>query len=208
MSKRKTPAATEHVAPGLQAMTVTVRSLTSDPDNARRHDERNLAAIAASLERFGQQAPIVYANRRGKRVVVKGNGLLAAARSLGWAHVAAIRSDLRDRALRAYAIADNRTGDLSAFDQHLLTIQLQELQDAEFGLDAVGFTDEDLAKLVADLEAGDGGDERAAANPRKARPRKVSDLFAVIVECENEREQLAFYEEMKAAGRRCKLYVL
>ena len=208
MSKGKTTAATEHVAPGLRTMTVTVRSLTSDPDNARRHDERNLAAIAASLERFGQQAPIVYANRRGKRVVVKGNGLLAAARSLGWTHVAAIRSDLRDRALRAYAIADNRTGDLSAFDANLLTIQLQELQDAEFGLDAVGFTDEDLAKLVADLEAGDGGDERAAANPRKARPRKVSDLFAVIVECENEREQLAFYEEMKAAGRRCKLYVL
>ena len=171
MSKGKTTAATEHVAPGLRTMTVTVRSLTSDPDNARRHDARNLAAIAASLERFGQQAPIVYANRRGKRVVVKGNGLLAAARSLGWTHVAAIRSDLRDRALRAYAIADNRTGDLSAFDQHLLTIQLQELQDAEFGLDAVGFTDAELANLTAELETERTERPAAPGQDRRRRER-------------------------------------
>lgn len=150
MAKRPT---CDWLAPGIRAMAVTVRSLTSDPDNARRHDERNLAAIAASLQRFGQQAPIVYAVRKGRRVVVKGNGVLAAARSLGWSHVAAVRSDLHDRALRAYAIADNRTGELSEFDTALLTIQLQELADSDFGLDAVGFTDAELAELVEQLGA-------------------------------------------------------
>jgi ParB-like chromosome segregation protein Spo0J len=56
-------------------------SLTLHPRNARRHDERNLKAVADSLATYGQQKPIVVAN---DGVVVAGNGTLQAALRLGW----------------------------------------------------------------------------------------------------------------------------
>jgi ParB-like chromosome segregation protein Spo0J len=58
---------------------IPVGELHNDPANVRKHGEQNLAAIKASLTRFGQQKPIVV-NRDG--VVVAGNGTLMAARAL------------------------------------------------------------------------------------------------------------------------------
>ena len=65
-------------------------ALHADPDNARTHNEVNLAAIEASLATFGQQKPIVV-NRIGK--VIAGNGTLAAAAKLGWETIAVVRFD-------------------------------------------------------------------------------------------------------------------
>jgi ParB-like chromosome segregation protein Spo0J len=45
--------------------------LTTDPENARKHDKRNLDAIAASLEKFGQRKPIVV---MPTGVILAGNG--------------------------------------------------------------------------------------------------------------------------------------
>jgi ParB-like chromosome segregation protein Spo0J len=101
-----------------------IDSLTPDPENARTHDADNLAAIAASLKAFGQQKPIVV-DTRG--VVLAGNGTLAAARSLGWTEVAVVETDLEGAAAAAYAIADNRTGELSQWDYQALALALEQL---------------------------------------------------------------------------------
>lgn len=61
-----------------------VAELASDPANVRKHNEKNLDAIKASLTRFGQQKPIVI-DKSG--VVRAGNGTLAAAKALGWAEI-------------------------------------------------------------------------------------------------------------------------
>lgn len=101
-----------------------IDSLTPDPDNARTHDADNLGAIAASLKAFGQQKPIVV-DTRG--VVLAGNGTLAAARSLGWTEVDVVETDLEGAAAAAYAIADNRTGELSQWDYQALALALEQL---------------------------------------------------------------------------------
>ena len=62
----------------MQVQPMPVNELVNDPNNARTHDERNLDAIRASLERFGQQKPIVI---NADNTVVAGNGTLAAAMS-------------------------------------------------------------------------------------------------------------------------------
>ena len=54
--------------------TVTIESLKLDPNNARKHSKRNLDAIKASLEKFGQRKPIFVHNG----VVIAGNGTLEA----------------------------------------------------------------------------------------------------------------------------------
>ena len=109
---------------------VKLSSLSMDPENARVHSERNVKAIAGSLETFGQRKPVVVWNG----TVIAGNGTLQAAKSLGWDEIDVTRVPAdwsRDQA-RAYALADNRTAELAEWDAEILATQLVEL-------DAVGY---------------------------------------------------------------------
>lgn len=125
---------------------VDIKSVRLDPKNVRQHNKEGLAAIKSSLRRFGQQKPIVVDS---DGVVRAGNGTLEAAVQLGWTKIAIVRSKLAGDDATAYAIADNRSSDLSAFDHEGLAETLQELakQDATLVADA-GFTERDLRALV------------------------------------------------------------
>lgn len=122
----------------LNIRTVAIDKLTPDPDNARKHSERNLKAIAGSLETFGQRKPIV-ATLDG--IVIAGNGTLAAAKSLGWTEieVAYIPAGWTWEQSRAFALADNRTAELADWDADKLASQLIELDAVGWELDNVGF---------------------------------------------------------------------
>jgi hypothetical protein len=115
-------AALGYIAHGLRPLAFPVAQLTAMPGNPRAHEARSVDAIAASLSRFGQRKPIVVARTyRGlSGVVVAGNGTLAAARTLGWSHVAVSWFDGSDDEARAFAVADNRTAELSAWDRDAL----------------------------------------------------------------------------------------
>ena len=116
---------------------VAVDSLELDPNNARRHDKRNLDAIAGSLREFGQRKPIVVWRNR----VVAGNGTLVAARSLGWGEISVARcpDDWDEVRVKAFALADNRSAELAVWDEQVLTAQLKELELADFDVEAIGF---------------------------------------------------------------------
>jgi DNA modification methylase len=122
-------------------------AIHQDPANVRLHDERNLEAIKGSLARFKQQKPIVV-DKNG--TIRAGNGTYVAAKALGWTEIDVVETDLEGVEATAYSIADNRSSDLSAFDEPALAKLLQELQ-AEDALDGVGYSDEELAELVAGL---------------------------------------------------------
>lgn len=128
---------------------VPIDSLTPDPGNVRRHGPRNLAAIRASLERFGQQRPLVV---DADGVVRAGNGTLEAARALGWTEVAIVRSDLDGIDLEAYAIADNRSAELAAWSEDLGS-SLERLMAGGVDLDAVGFSDDEMRRLIGGATA-------------------------------------------------------
>lgn len=126
---------------------IPVTDLHNDPANVRKHGEQNLAAIKASLARFGQQKPIVV-NAEG--VVIAGNGTLMAARALGWRTIKAVRTNLAGADATAFAIADNRTAELAEWDEAALHQQLAAIAiDDEELLAATGFDEKELAKLAA-----------------------------------------------------------
>jgi DNA modification methylase len=126
--------------------TVPIDSVTFDPANVRKHGERNLATIRASLLRFGQQKPIVV---DANGVVRAGNGTLAAAKALGWKEIAIVRSSLAGSDATAYAIADNRTAELAEWDDDALAQTLAALEIEDEALrEAAGFDADELAKLV------------------------------------------------------------
>lgn len=124
---------------------VEIGSLQPDPANLRKHPERNLAAITASLKRFGQQRPILTDH---EGVIRCGNGTWQAARRLGWTHIDRIVTDLKGAELAAFAIADNRTGELAEWaaelDGFLATLKV-DLPDLD--LDVLGLGS--LASTVA-----------------------------------------------------------
>ena len=133
---------------------VRIEKLTADPRNARKHSERNLAAIRTSLESFGQQKPIVVSP---DGVVVAGNGTLAAAVELGWETVAVVESGLDGLDAKAYALADNRTAELAEWDSAELSRQFAELAEGEDLLDVVGFDEEERGRLsgMSELKVDD-----------------------------------------------------
>ncbi len=132
---------------------VEVALLQFDPENARKHAERDLTAIKTSLKRFGQQRPILI-DKAG--VVRAGNGTLAAAKMLGWQTIAAVRTELEDAEAVAYSIADNRTAELSAWDKDVLWSNLDAIQSFDPALlAAAGFTEAEMEAFApSDEEVG------------------------------------------------------
>lgn len=109
------------INPALQGLAIPISTLVPDPNNARKHSERNIQAISDSLMKFGQQKPVVA---RGN-VVIAGNGTLEAAKRLGWTELAVIPFDIDKKlAASAYALADNRTAELAEWDFDVLSNQL------------------------------------------------------------------------------------
>jgi len=136
-----------YIAEPLRPLALPIDQLHPDPSNARTHDERNLAAIVASLSRFGQRLPIVV--QKQGMIVRAGNGRLAAAKSLGWSHMACVVVDEASVDATAYAIADNRTAELAGWDDETLAALLQSLpDDARL---AAGYDDGELSELMAKL---------------------------------------------------------
>jgi ParB-like chromosome segregation protein Spo0J len=132
----------------MKTETVPIDSIHADPANVRRHPERNLGAIKASLARFGQVKPIVV---DAKGIVRAGNGTLEAARALGWEKIAVVRTDLKGTEATAYAIADNRTAELAEWDDQGLAETLRALQSEDFDLEAVGYDAAEVDALIAGL---------------------------------------------------------
>ena len=122
----------------LRVTKVDINSLQFDPDNARKHSDKNIESIANSLKRFGQRKPIVVA---GVNIVIAGNGTLEAAKKLGWSeiYVSYVPADWSFERARAYALVDNRTAELAEWDNDKLAMQLIELDSVGWELDDVGF---------------------------------------------------------------------
>jgi len=116
----------------------SIKDLVLDPKNARKHNERNLESIKASLQKFGQRKPIVISS---KGFVIAGNGTLEAATALGWEFidVAVAPDDWDENMIKAYALADNRTAELAEWDKMVLAETLLELQDADWDIEELGF---------------------------------------------------------------------
>jgi ParB-like nuclease domain len=153
-----------NINPALVQLAVPIDQLYEDPANVRLHPERNLQAIESSLRQFGQQKPVV-AMADGK--IIAGNGTWRAAKNIGAATVAAVTFDDENEArAMAYALADNRTAELAAWDFGSLTAQLDMLGEAGFDLPALGFTPEDIASFTgATQDTGRGKIPKRRAIP-------------------------------------------
>lgn len=170
--KATAPAASPEVSE-LDLRLVPVADLKPDPGNARRHGERNLTEIEHSLTRFGQRKPLVVT---GDLQVIAGNGTLTVLQRLGWERAWVSVYPGTAAEARAYGIADNRTGELAAWDAEALTDALLSLHQLDASLlTGAGFNMDELDELTAtadtarDLLADTGAGEASVTAGAGAR---------------------------------------
>jgi hypothetical protein len=160
----------------MKTVAMNVSDLSQDPANARKHDDRNIDSIIASLRRFGQQKPIVI---DASNVVRAGNGTLEAAKRLGWDSIECVKTSLKGSDAIAYAIADNRTAELAEWDSDILAAQLNGLlTDDEELLKSSGFTVDELDELLIKSMANLGDDPEDDGSGKDAQD---SDTLSIIL---------------------------
>jgi DNA modification methylase len=119
--------------------------------NARTHSDEQVAQIAASIAEFGFNNPVLVDTDAG---IIAGHGRLLAARKLGLEQVPVVVLDhLSETQKRAYILADNRISDNAGWDEEALAAELAELQATELPLELLGFSEDDLARLLPEEEA-------------------------------------------------------
>jgi hypothetical protein len=121
----------------VEIKTVKLEEIKPDPNNARKHSEKNLAAISASLDAFGQRKPIVIHNG----VIIAGNGTYEAAKGLKWKEIAVVEvpEDWDTDKAKAFALADNRSAELAEWDEAILATQLVDLEEMAWDIKELGF---------------------------------------------------------------------
>jgi DNA modification methylase len=122
------------------------------PHNPRQND-RAVDAVAASIREFGFRQPLVV-DREG--IIVVGSTRYKAALKLTLKKIPVhVAEGLTPAQLKAYRIADNKTAEIAEWDYALLVQELAELQKADFDLDLVGFSSEELQDLFqTEIESG------------------------------------------------------
>ncbi|MGJ4851611.1 ParB N-terminal domain-containing protein, partial [Bacillota bacterium Meth-B3] len=118
--------------------------------NARTHSKEQIAQLRASIREFGFLIPCLV---DGKYNIIAGHGRVLAAREEGIAEVPCVFAEhLTDAQKRAYILADNRLALNAGWDEEMLSVELADLQGADFDLSLLGFDDAELNKLLGGAE--------------------------------------------------------
>lgn len=113
-----------------------------------RINEHVIEQLALSISEFGFLNPLIVQKSSGK--IIAGNTRYKAAKKLGLLKVPVIYTDLDDNKANAFAIADNKLGELALWDDDLLKELLHDLNDSEYNLDILGFNEYELESLLND----------------------------------------------------------
>ena len=151
-----------NITSDLLPLATPIDDMHLDPVNARTgHD---VERIAASLAQYGQRKPIVV-NRSERNKVEAGNGTWQGAKLNGWTHVAAVFVEDDPMTAVGFALADNRTAELSRWDLDVLQ-RLMSSIDPEL---ETGFGEGDLEEMLR--AAGLGGELEPVGEPADAEPQ-------------------------------------
>jgi DNA modification methylase len=131
-----------------------IETLIPYVNNSRTHSDEQVAQIAASVREFGWTNPILVDGQNG---IIAGHGRLAAARKLGLTEIPVIVLDhLSEAQKKALIIADNKLASNAGWDDEMLRLELNDLQEMGFDATIAGFTTEELDALLNVTECTDG----------------------------------------------------
>ena len=148
-------------------------------NNARTHSPEQIKKLRSSLREFGFVNPVIIDREYN---VIAGHGRLMAAKEEGITEVPCVYVDhLTDAQKKAYILADNRMAMDAGWDEELLAVEMQELQDLGYDLAMTGFDEKELADLFSDGTDSDAKDDDfdLTAALEKASFVERSDVWTV-----------------------------
>ena len=164
----------------MKTETIKIKDLRPYEKNARRHEAADVAAIAKSIEAFGFRDPVGVWGPNN--IIVEGHGRVMAAKQPGMTEVPCIRlDDMTDEQRRAYALAHNKTAELSSWDADLLPLELQELPS--YDMTDFGFRMDNVASEYLDKHGENSPEQKqvieeddidpGAQVPQRANPGDI-----------------------------------
>ena len=137
-------------------------------ENNPRHNEDAVDKVAESIREFGFLVPIVIDK---DYVIAAGHTRLLAAQELGLTEVPCVMAaDLTEEQIKAFRLADNKTGEFASWDFAKLEIEMMELET--FGMERFGFELSDGGANPTEM-SDDNFDVEVPEEPRA----KVGDLY-------------------------------
>ena len=148
---------------------VDIDKLVPYANNARTHNKEQILKLRSSLREFGFVNPVIIDREYN---VLAGHGRIMAAKEEGIAKVPCVYADhLTEAQKKAYILADNRMALDAGWDEELLSVEMQELQELGFDLGLTGFDEKELTDLLgvdADGEAKEDDFDLSAALEKAA----------------------------------------
>lgn len=124
---------------------ISIDKLVPYVNNARTHSAEQIIKLRSSLREFGFVNPIIVDREFN---VIAGHGRLMAAKEEGISEVPCVFVDyLTESQKKAYILADNRMAMDAGWDEELLKIEMEELQNLGYDLGYTGFDEKELADL-------------------------------------------------------------
>lgn len=125
---------------------VNIDKLVPYARNARTHSKEQILQLRASLREFGFVNPVIVDKELN---IIAGHGRIIAAKEEGMTEVPCVFVEhLTEAQKRAYIIADNRLALNAGWDAEMLSVELAELQGADFDVSLLGFDDAELNTLL------------------------------------------------------------
>lgn len=154
---------------------VNIDKLIPYARNARTHSKEQILQLRASLREFGFVNPVIVDQNYN---VIAGHGRILAAKEEGIAEVPCVFAEhLTDAQKRAYILADNRLAMNAGWDAEMLSIELADLQGADFDISLLGFDDAELNKLMGGAENVRDDDFDVDGELQKPVVTKQGDLW-------------------------------
>lgn len=156
-------------------------------ENNPRNNEVAVSFVANSLREFGWKQPIVI-DKDG--VIVAGHTRYKAALSLGWTKAPClIADDLTDEQIRAYRLADNKTGEAAEWDFSALEAELDAI---DMDMEQFGF--------LEDEEENEKNSEKESES--------IEEQFQLIIDCTSEEDMKQKYDTLREVGIECRVSTL
>lgn len=154
---------------------VAIEKLIPYARNSRTHSKEQILQLRSSLREFGFLNPCLIDKEFN---VIAGHGRIMAAKEEGIKEVPCIFIEhLTEAQKRAYIIADNKLAMNAGWDDEMLSIELSDLQGADFDLDLLGFDASEIDKLLnGDADATED-DFDVEAELEKPTFSKTGDLW-------------------------------
>jgi len=120
--------------------------------NPRKNDAA-VERIANLIKEYGFKKPILVDEKNNKNEIIAGHTRLKAALLLGIEKVPVIfADDLSPEQVKAFRIADNKSGEWAEWDRDLLVGELSDLRDIGIDLDITGFFTHEVEGFLTPID--------------------------------------------------------